>query len=117
MRAEKLTKAAAKIGFDWPDAQRVLLKLDEERAELEDAIAGGSSDEVLDEMGDLLFVCANIARKLKIAPEDALSRANAKFSRRFMHVEARAKASGGACDLEELEEFWREAKRLERNQA
>ncbi|MET0545088.1 MAG: nucleoside triphosphate pyrophosphohydrolase [Caulobacterales bacterium] len=116
MRAEKLAKAAAKIGFDWPDAQRVLEKLDEERAELEAAIEKGAQDEILDEMGDLLFVCANIARKLKVAPEDALRRANAKFVRRFSHVEARARASAQACDLATLEDFWLEAKRIERGQ-
>ena len=113
-RAVKLQAKGAKVGFDWPDAQRVLVKLDEERAELEEAIAGGNEDEILDEMGDLLFVCANIARKLKVAPEDALQRANAKFSRRFTHVEARAKATGRTCDLDELESFWVEAKAIER---
>lgn len=116
MRAEKLTKAAAKIGFDWPDAQRVLEKLDEERAELEAAIESRDQDAILDEMGDLLFVCANIARKLKIAPEDALRRANAKFVRRFSHVETRARTAGAPCDLDTLESFWVDAKRLERGQ-
>jgi tetrapyrrole methylase family protein/MazG family protein/ATP diphosphatase len=115
MRAEKLTKAAAKIGFDWPDVERVLEKLDEERAELTEAVAGKSEDEILDEMGDLLFVCANVARKLKVSPEEALRRANEKFVRRFRFVEEGAKAAGRPCSLEELEEFWQDAKRAEKS--
>ena len=114
MRAEKLTKAAAKIGFDWPDVERVLEKLDEERAELTEAVAGKNEDEILDEMGDMLFVCANIARKLKVSPEEALRRANEKFVRRFRFVEDGAKAAGRPCSLEELEAFWVNAKRAER---
>lgn len=114
MRAEKLTKAAAKIGFDWPDVERVLEKLDEERAELSEAVAGKNEDEILDEMGDLLFVCANIARKLKVSPEEALRRANEKFVRRFRFVEEGAKTAGRPCSLEELEGFWQDAKRAEK---
>ena len=117
MRAEKLTKAAGKIGFDWPDVERVLEKLDEERAELSEAVAGKNEDEILDEMGDLLFVCANIARKLKVSPEEALRRANEKFVRRFHFVEKGARAAGRPCSLEELVNFWQDAKRAEKTNA
>jgi ATP diphosphatase len=89
MRAEKLTKRAARINFDWPTPNEVLAKLDEELAELKDAQASGDQDHIAEEMGDILFVMANLARKLKVDPEEALRRANAKFTRRFQYIEAK----------------------------
>ena len=116
MRAEKLTKRAGRIGFDWPSPEPVLEKLEEELAELKEAQASGDADAIADEMGDVLFVVANLARKLGVDPEDALRRTNAKFERRFRHIEARLRERGheGVRPLEELDPLWDEAKRLER---
>lgn len=115
-RAVKLTKRAARVNFDWPDAQGVWAKLDEELAELRAAEAAASPDEIAAELGDVLFVLANLARKLGVDPESALRGTNAKFERRFRHVEARAAASG-ATDLPTLDGYWDEAKALERGAA
>jgi MazG family protein len=114
MRAEKLTKRAARINFDWPTPDEIYLKLDEEVAELKEA---QTQDELIDEMGDVLFVMANLARKLKVDPEEALRRANAKFTRRFQHIERRLAEQGrnGPQDLQMLEELWQDAKRIERS--
>lgn len=116
MRAEKLTKRAARINFDWPSSAEVLEKLDEELAELKAAEASGDQDHIAEEMGDILFVMANLARKLKVDPEDALRRANAKFTRRFQHIETRLAAQGktGPQPLDEMEALWVEAKRAEK---
>src|SRR5690606_14085891 len=91
-RAEKLTKRAARINFDWPSSTEVLAKLDEELAELKAAEASGDQDHIAEEMGDILFVMANLARKLKVDPEDALRR------QRQIHaaVSVHRKASGGS---------------------
>ena len=91
-RAVKLTARAARVGFDWPDTGKVLEKLAEEVGELEAEIADGDRERLQDELGDVLFVVANLARKLGVEPEDALRGANAKFIRRFHYVEERAKA-------------------------
>ena len=87
-RAAKLTKRTARVGFDWPSTDEVFDKLDEEVAELRAEIAAGDLDKAREEMGDLLFVVANLARKLGVEPEDALRGANAKFVRRFGFIEA-----------------------------
>lgn len=114
-RAEKLTKRAARVGFDWPDADRVLEKLDEELGELAEARARGVGAEVFDEVGDVLFVIANLARKLDVDPEAALRHANAKFERRFRHVEAAMNAEEDRpFSLDEMEALWGQAKRIER---
>lgn len=116
-RAEKLTKRAARVGFDWPDAEAVLDKLDEEVAELRAELPAADPDRLEDEVGDLLFVLANLARKLKIDPEAALRRANAKFTRRFGAIEAALAAEGRApqqASLAEMEAHWQQAKRVER---
>lgn len=116
-RAEKLTKRAARVGFDWPDARSVLDKLREETAELEQEIEAGDLMKAREELGDLLFVCANLARKLGVDSEEALRGANAKFQRRFSHIEARLAEDGRApeqSDLAEMDELWNEAKRIER---
>jgi MazG family protein len=116
LRAEKLTKRAGRIGFDWPSPEPVLEKLEEELAELEEARQAGDVDAIAEEMGDVLFVVANLARKLGVDPEEALRRANYKFERRFRHIETTLNAAGrtGVRPLDELEPLWDEAKRIER---
>ena len=112
-RAQKLQKRAARVNFDWPDASAVLAKLEEEVAELRQAMACGDSSDIEDEMGDLLFSCVNLARHLKLDAETNLRQANSKFERRFRAVEARARASGQALQqlsAEELDSLWEAVK-------
>ncbi len=112
-RAVKLTARAGRVGFDWPDAHAVLAKLAEETAELERELASANADRLEDELGDMLFVLANLARKLKLDPESALRRANAKFARRFGRVEAMLAAEGRTpadATLAEMEAGWQAAK-------
>lgn len=116
-RAVKLTARAARVGFDWPSTDEVLDKLREELAELEAEINAGDRAKAREELGDLLFVCANLARKLDVEPEDALRAANAKFARRFAFIEAALAKTGRApaqSDLAEMDGLWDEAKRVER---
>jgi len=115
-RAEKLTKRAARINFDWPTPEPVLEKLEEELAELKEARASGDQDHIAEEMGDILFVMANLARKLKVDPEEALRRANAKFTRRFQYIETKLAEQGrtGPQPLDDMEALWIEAKRAEK---
>jgi tetrapyrrole methylase family protein/MazG family protein/ATP diphosphatase len=118
LRAAKLTKRAARVGFDWPDFTFVFDKLREEMAELEVEIAAGELDKARAEFGDVLFVCANLARKLDIDPEDALRRSNAKFIRRFGFIERELAARGKRPEqstLAEMDALWDEAKALERD--
>jgi MazG family protein len=114
MRAEKLQKRAARVGFDWPDTAPVFEKITEETNELMYEIASGSDTERLsDEAGDLLFSCVNLLRHLKIDPEAALRSANAKFERRFRVVETLLTDEGrqlSEADLAELEALWQRAK-------
>jgi len=113
MRAEKLQRRAARVGFDWPEAGQVLDKIEEEVGELRAELAGADHDRVEDEIGDLLFAVANIARFLKVDPEAALRRTNAKFERRFRYIEERLAARGQSlpdASLDEMEELWQEAK-------
>ena len=119
-RAVRLQEKASKVGFDWNDPNAVLAKLREETAEIEEALASGSSEAVKGEVGDLLFVVANLARHLKVDPEAALRGASAKFERRFGHIEARLGAQGRRLDdasLEEMDALWNEAKLSERGRA
>jgi len=122
-RAEKLQKRAARIGFDWPEAAPVLDKIEEEigelKAEMTDRPDGSRLDE---EMGDLLFACANLARHLGVEPEGALRRANQKFERRFKRMEALAAAETGSdkampTALEHLEALWQRVKDEEKRSA
>jgi MazG family protein len=115
-RAEKLTKRAARINFDWPTPEPVLEKLEEELAELKQARAEGDQEHIAEELGDILFVMANLARKLKVDPEDALRRANAKFTRRFQYIETKLAEQGrtGPQPLDDMEALWLEAKRAEK---
>ena len=119
-RALKLTRRAARVGFDWPDAAAVLDKLEEEAAELRAELPGADKARQADEVGDLLFVLANLARKLDLDPEACLAGANAKFERRFAAVEQRLAAEGKApqdVGLAEMEAAWVAAKAAERGKA
>jgi nucleoside triphosphate diphosphatase len=113
-RAAKLTARAARVGFDWPDADAVLLKLDEEIAELRAELPSGDPTRLADELGDLLFVLANLARKLDLDPETCLRQANLKFSGRFGKMEHNADSEGkdlSEMSLEDLEKRWQDVKR------
>ena len=113
-RAEKIQKKAAKVGFDWPDVSGALEKLREEAGELEEAVREDTN--VAEELGDLLFAAVNVARFVKVDPEDALSVACDKFARRFRQVEASAAAQGKTLDemtLAEMDRLWDEAKKQE----
>jgi nucleoside triphosphate diphosphatase len=117
MRAEKLTRRAARVGFDWENPDQVLAKLDEETAEVREALAAGNQDAVEDEIGDMLFVVANLARKAGVDPEVALRRGNAKFERRFRWIEVALRAQGKTPEtstLDEMETLWHAAKVAER---
>lgn len=117
MRAEKLQRAAARGGFDWPDPGPVLDKVREEVQEVADEVASGDQAAQSEEVGDLLFAVVNLARHLKVDPESALRRANRKFERRFGHVERSLGARGQSPDeatLEEMEILWEEAKSSEK---
>ena len=109
LRAEKLQKRAARVGFDWPSTDQVLDKIVEEAGELVAARDTLTQAEVFEEYGDLMFVMANLGRHLGIAPEDALRAANAKFTRRFEGVEARLAEQGktpSESDLAEMDALW-----------
>jgi MazG family protein len=114
LRAQKLQKRAARVGFDWPEARPILDKLNEEMAELAAELVENPDPERLrDEFGDLLFVYVNLARHLKIDAEDALRHTNAKFERRFKKIEQYLGEQGKKpedCSLEELEALWIRAK-------
>src|SRR5205085_7978568 len=114
-RAAKISRRAARIGFDWPDADAVIDKLEEEIEELEFEI-GSDVDvaKIEEEVGDLLFAAANLARKLDIEPETALRRATAKFERRFRRVETLAAERGIGRNLDALEALWQEVKAEEK---
>ncbi len=115
-RAHKLTARAARVGFDWPDAAAILDKLDEETAELRAELPGADPIRLMDEVGDMLFVLANLARKLDLDPEACLRHANAKFARRFGAVEANFAAIGRGLDettLDEMEAAWIDVKTRE----
>lgn len=113
VEAQQITSRAARAGFDWRNKDEVLEKLDEERGEFAQACEHGSHDRIEDELGDLLFVLVNLARFVKVDPEQALRRTNAKFRQRFGHVERRLAAQGkevNGTPIEELEALWQEAK-------
>ena len=115
-RAAKLSARAARVGFDWPDAHAVLDKLAEETAELRAELPAADSDRLEDELGDMFFVLANLARKLKLDPERCLARANAKFTRRFEGVEALLATEGLTptdAGLEVMEAAWIKVKQAE----
>ncbi|MCA0355288.1 MAG: nucleoside triphosphate pyrophosphohydrolase [Proteobacteria bacterium] len=116
-RAVKLTKRAARVGFDWPTAKEVLDKLREETDEIAVEIEAGDLAKAREELGDILFVCANLARKLDVDPEDALRATNAKFTRRFGFVETELAKRGKTpdqSDLAEMDALWNDAKAVEK---
>ena len=117
-RAAKLQKRASQVGFDWADALPVVDKVREELDEVLEAMAGGDTEAQAEEVGDLLFVVVNLARKLKVDPESALRAANAKFERRFRYIETALRDQGRTLEdsnLEEMDELWGAAKRDEKN--
>ena len=116
-RADKLTRKAAKVGFEWPDLDGVTAKVEEELAEVREAATSGNRHDIADEIGDLLFTVANLARHLDVDPEAALSAANRKFERRFKAIERRLSVEGRSpeqSDLAEMDRLWDEAKAAER---
>jgi tetrapyrrole methylase family protein/MazG family protein/ATP diphosphatase len=119
LEAYQLTTKAARVGFDWKDAAQVFEKLDEESGELREEIERSERNEqaLAEELGDLIFVVTNLARKLNVEPEMALKAANRKFRRRFGFIETQLTAQGRSCGeatLEEMDALWNEAKRAEK---
>lgn len=113
LKALRLSSKACRVGFDWPDRDQLLLKVDEELAELRQALAGGERRAIEEEIGDLLFTLANVARVAQIDPEEALQLANRKFMSRFSHVEERLREEGLQPAPEHrsrMETLWEEAK-------
>ena len=118
MRSYKLQSKAAKVGFDWPDDDGVLKKIQEELQELAEAIAENNPDNIEWELGDVLLAMANYARHLGVEPETALNRANNRFVSRFNFIEQAVLTSGrnwADFSLVELEKLWQEAKKNEKN--
>jgi ATP diphosphatase len=116
-RAMKLTAKAAQVGFDWPEARQVLAKVEEELREVSEAATSGERHRVEDEIGDLLFATANLARHYGVDPEAALRRTNQKFERRFGAVEQAVAEDGrhpSSASLAEMEALWVQAKERER---
>jgi MazG family protein len=114
IEAQQISSKAARTGFDWSCADDVIAKLHEEIAEFRVARDAGSTDEMEDELGDLMFTIVNLARFAKVDPEQALRRTNAKFRKRFAHVEKRLAESGeqvAGTSIDRLEELWQEAKK------
>jgi ATP diphosphatase len=114
-KAQKLTARAARTGFDWPNPQAVLDKLAEETTELREELESADPARLSDELGDMLFVLANLARKLGLNAESCLKSANEKFTRRFSHIEATLAATGrtaAQASLEDMESLWTQAKEL-----
>lgn len=115
LRAYEVQKSAAKVGFDWGNAEEAMEKVREETKEFQEELAKQEGRGQLEELGDLLFAVVNAARLAKIHPEEALQTTNEKFYRRFIFIEKKVKESGRPFDdfsLEELDEFWNEAKKL-----
>ena len=111
VEAQQISSKAAAVGFDWEHAGQVLEKLDEELRELAEAREGASQAEIEGEIGDLLFVLVNLARFLRVDPEQALRKTNAKFRKRFAYLERRAQIPGAS--LEAMEALWQESKTVE----
>jgi tetrapyrrole methylase family protein / MazG family protein len=116
VEASQISSRAAKSGFDWDNAEQVLAKLEEELHELAEARRTASQKDIEDEIGDILFVLVNVARFMKVDPEQSLRKSNAKFRRRFAHVERTLKERGKTLndsDIQEMEALWQEAKARE----
>ncbi|MDQ0815460.1 MazG family protein [Bacillus pumilus] len=122
-KAYKLQKKAAKVGFDWTDVKDIWNKYEEEKQEFLVEVAEkpdeSATKQMKDEFGDLLFVLVNIGRFYQLEPETALASANTKFMRRFQHIEQKAKDMGRSLEdltLEEMDDLWNDAKRIERGE-
>lgn len=113
VEGDKIARKAAGAGFDWPNVDQVFDKLREELGELDDARKTGKQEDIEGEIGDLLFVVVNLARFMKVDPEQALRKTNTKFRRRFAHVEDGLGKPLKDATLEEMEALWQAAKRLE----
>jgi MazG family protein len=114
IEANKLTKKAAKVGFDWENAGQIFDKLNEEIDELKAEISENENGKIEEEIGDLLFVIVNLARKLDVEPETALKKTNRKFRRRFKFIESELKKRGKSfeeSDLAEMDMLWNESKK------
>src|SRR4051794_33641346 len=114
VEAQQIASRAAGVGFDWENAEQVIAKLHEELAELAEARRAAAQKDMEDELGDILFVIVNLARFVKVDPEQALRRTNAKFRERWSHIEARLAEQGRTPDaaaIDEMEALWQEAKR------
>ncbi|HUA59064.1 MAG TPA: nucleoside triphosphate pyrophosphohydrolase [Verrucomicrobiae bacterium] len=114
VEAQQLTSRAANVGFDWPNAAQVLEKLHEELAEFDEARRNSSAEELEGELGDMLFVLVNLARFVKVDPEQALRRTNAKFRKRFGYIEQKLAEQGKSpaeSTLAEMDALWEESKR------
>lgn len=115
MRADKLQKRAARVGFDWPNADLVLAKITEEAEEVLEAQANGEPQHrIHEEVGDLLFAVTNLARKLGVDPEHALRDTNRKFTDRFQYIEKNAERDLPDMTLDEMEALWQDAKKSEK---
>ncbi len=117
-RADQITRRVSSAGFDWPDLTGILKKMDEERKELREALSSGDWKKMREEIGDLLFVLVNLARFLKIDPEDALRGTIEKFISRFKYIEARLQEKGKnllQSNLDEMDDLWEKAKKKERS--
>ena len=116
LEALKLTKKAAKVGFDWPETDQIIEKAEEEIGELRSAISSADRENIEEEIGDLLFVIVNLARRLDVEPETALKRTNRKFRKRFGYVEKELEKAGSGLNgstLEEMDKLWNAAKAAE----
>jgi uncharacterized protein YabN with tetrapyrrole methylase and pyrophosphatase domain len=114
VEAQQIASRAAGVGFDWENPEQVVEKLHEELAEFHEARRGATHAELEDELGDMLFVIVNLARFVKVDPEQALRRTNAKFRERFGYIERKLTEQGRTLEqatIDEMEALWQEAKR------
>lgn len=113
LEALKLTKKAAKVGFDWENKEQIFAKIDEEVTELRTAIDSDDPEHIAEEVGDLLFAVVNLTRHLDVEPETALKKTNRKFRQRFKFIEEQLKLEGKSlemADLKEMDDLWNKAK-------
>jgi tetrapyrrole methylase family protein/MazG family protein len=117
-RAQSISRRAAHLGFEWPHIDQVWEKVEEELRELREAVASGDKSRTGEEMGDLFFTLVNVARFLEVEAEDSLAQMVNRFTERFHYIEAKLAEANKSFDqssLEEMDKFWEDAKRLERN--